>query len=124
MVCYMTKTSIFFTLLPLTICALGLMTRVVNAQLLTPYASYNFDGNALDSSANAFNGTINSAAAATDRFGDPSKAMSFIGGATISLPIDFTPVQNFTMSVWLQRQQDFHSYVVFNDGWFKGFGLV
>jgi hypothetical protein len=89
-----------------------------------PFVSYKLEGDAIDSSTNGFNGTVNGATAAVDRFGEASKAMSFIGGATISLPIDFTTVQNFTMSVWLQRQQDFHSYVVFNDGWFKGFGLA
>jgi len=90
----------------------------------TVIASYDFNGNAIDSSGNSFNGTINGATATTDRFGDPNGAMGFVGGASIWLPVDYGNTSNFTVSVWLQRQQDFFSYVVFNDGWFKGFGIA
>jgi hypothetical protein len=89
--------------------------------LLTPYASYDFDGNALDSSANGFNGTINSATAATDRFGNANSAMSFSGRDSISLPINYNSIQNFTVSMWLMRPQNGYSYVVANDGGFRGF---
>ena len=108
----MKKTSILFTLLPSTICAvcLCLMTCVVSAQLpgsltngLVSY--YTFDGNYLDSgsSGNSFTSISSGASFTTNRFGSANSAVvfaSFADAITTQGNLSLTSGSSFTLSIW------------------------
>ncbi len=69
-------------------------------------ASYEFNGNANDSSGNGFHGTVNGASLATDRFGNPNQAYSF-DGINDYIQINDNPLFSshsggqFRMSAWV-----------------------
>lgn len=71
----------------------------VNASA-TLIASYEFDGNANDSSGNSHHGTINGATLTTDRLGNPNSAYSFDGNDFIW--IGDIQTQHITLSAWFQ----------------------
>jgi gliding motility-associated-like protein len=62
------------------------------------------DGNALDAGPNGFDAENFGAAPTTDRFGGPSRAMGFTGGAFILLPDEpeLKPQPPFSLSIWLR----------------------
>ena len=67
-------------------------------------AWYPFTGNAIDSSGNGNNGTINGVTLTTDRFGNPNSAYSFSGNSQyISVPnsSSLTPTQ-ITITCWIK----------------------
>jgi len=69
-------------------------------------ASYEFNGNANDSSGNSFHGTVNGASLATDRFGNSNQAYSF-DGINDYIQINDNPLFSshaggqFGMSAWV-----------------------
>jgi hypothetical protein len=119
--------------------SLSAITPISNAATIA--AQYTFDGNAIDSSGNGYNGVIIGATSTTDRFGSPGKALSFdgiddvVGASTPTLVL----ADNFTFSVWFQANAPhtiytqkpgngpdyYHNYVIFpkQGGTSSGIGL-
>ena len=94
-----------------TICALGLMTSVVSAQLpgtlsdgLVAY--YPLSGNANDYSGNNNNGVASGISYVSDRFGNANGAALFTTGSSVAVPsLDRLPYHPTTYSLWLNMQQ-------------------
>ena len=76
-------------------------------------AWYPFTGNAIDSSGNGNNGTVNGATLSTDRFGKANCAYSFNGSSDNILIGNFSNwniyKSNFTMSVWFETNDTTHT---------------
>ena len=72
-----------------------------------------FTGNAIDSSGNGNNGTVNGATLTSDRFGNPNCAYSFNGNTDfIGTPIVQSNLSEYSVSMWFKTT---------NGGWmFKG----
>ena len=131
----MKKQPTFLYLLPSTICALGLMTCISNAQLpgtlsdgLVAY--YGFNGNANDSVGN-LNGEVNGGVTtSSDRFGNPNSAYMFNGsngviGPASPLTYPFALVSDsFTVSVWFKANQDDTLYPQSTDPTIRGHNFI
>ncbi len=94
-------------ILPFVCISIFLITTNALAQLPTDslLLHYSFNGDVLDQSPNAFDGTINGATLTTDRFGNANSAFSFNGTNThIDLPFDsiLQPDFPFTVSLWFK----------------------
>jgi len=82
-------------------------------------ACYPFEGNALDSSGNGNDGTINGATLTTDRFGNLNGAYSFDGvNDYLSLPNMVSG--DFSVVFWVKTAKEAPSVT----NWFEGWGLV
>ena len=77
-------------------------------------AYYPFDGNANDSSANGYNGTVVGAELTMDRFGTTNSAYRFTQGTPyIETHVDFKNSQNITVSAWVKFDSNYKGQVVF-----------
>ncbi len=80
---------------------LGLITISLNVSAAL-IASYEFNGNANDSSGNDFHGFVNGATLTTDRFGNINQAYQFDGNTSyISTTISPISTAELTMSAWI-----------------------
>jgi hypothetical protein len=86
-------------------------------------AFYPFSGNALDASGHGHNGTVNGAAAATDRFGHTGSAYAFDGTtSSIVVPNDTgLNVQNgITLNIWVKPSAFYgtrEEYIISHGNW-------
>ncbi len=68
------------------------------------YASYNLDGNTLDSESQQLHGVNTSATLTTDRFGNPNSAYAFNGtNSQIEFPVDFD-LNAITINLWFKAE--------------------
>ena len=104
----MKKISVFPLCCFSTICALGLMTCVVSADITNGLvALYDFSGSANDLTGNGFNGTVAGAVLTTDRFGVSDSAYYFAGsGQNISVTPspDLYSTGTWSATVWFSFQ--------------------
>ncbi len=118
-----------------TVCALGVMTSISNAQLpgtlsdgLVAY--YSFNGNANDSVGNLDGEVHGGVTTSSDRFGNPNSAYMFNGsngviGPASPLTYPFALVSNsFTVSVWFQANQDDTLYPQSTDPTIRGHNFI
>jgi hypothetical protein len=84
-------------------------------------AHYLFNGNADDETGNGFNGIIDGATPAADKFGNIQKALSFDGNDFVRIPDLYNattqPLENVTYSLWFKPYQnygvgDFYSLII------------
>lgn len=68
---------------------------------------YRLDGNATDSSTNAFHGINEGAVGTADRNGNANSAFLFDGSSQVRVPdndaLDFVPGNSYTISMWIRR---------------------
>ncbi|NUM34623.1 MAG: LamG domain-containing protein [Candidatus Brocadiae bacterium] len=76
--------------------------------------SYDFNGNANDSSGNNRHGSISNAVLATDRFGNANQAYRFNGNAYINTNVDFSwgYSNSFSMSLWFKTDNFYADQVL------------
>jgi hypothetical protein len=84
-------------------------------------ARYTFSGNAHDETGNGFNGIIDGATPAADKFGFTQKALNFDGNDFVRIPNLYNaatqPLENVTYSLWFKPNQnygaaDFYSLII------------
>jgi hypothetical protein len=82
-------------------------------------AWYPFTGNAIDSSGNGNNGTVNGATLTTDRFGNANKAYSFDGVNDFVKVLDndlLDLTQNLTLSAWISPNSVINEQAIIGKG--------
>jgi len=94
------KTTSFRRLVLLLVLSNGISFAQIPTNGLVSW--YPFDGNASDASGNGNNGTVTGATLTTDRFGNASKAYSFVANSYISVPHNsaFNASADMTISAW------------------------
>ncbi|MCH8902781.1 MAG: LamG domain-containing protein [Bacteroidetes bacterium] len=102
------KTITFFIVIFILTTLLGFSQGTLDSGLV---AYYPFSGNANDSSANAYHGTVNGATLTTDRFGQPNAAYSFNGSGdniTLANSSNLNITNQLSISVWVKTTNPGH----------------
>ena len=104
------------------IVAIFLILRIgtLSASLI---AHYEFNGNALDSSGNGYNGTANNVSLAADRFGNANSAYYFNGSASVNTNHDFSwnNAQSYTISLWFKTDDINLQQTLIGKGYSSGY---